>query len=105
MPGTEKRRFKRRRILVQVGIVYRGDYFYETACEISEGGMLLRVTNEYGVGDMIEVCFVADSGDLIEERVEVVYRLKGPDRSEYIGVRFTDISPDNKKMIHNLVER
>lgn len=104
MATPDKRRFKRRKIQVQVAVFYRGDYFYEKSCEVSEGGMLLRVTSDYAVGDLVELCFVASSGDLVEERAEVVYRLVGEGGESYVGVRFIDISINNQKLIHQFVE-
>jgi hypothetical protein len=105
MSDLEKRRFKRRRVRVQAGIICRGAYFYESIHEISEGGLLLRVTNEYQVGELIEICFVTDSGDLFEEPAEIVYQMKGVDGVDFLGARFTRISSANKNLIHEMVER
>lgn len=102
---NEKRRYQRRSVDCRAVLIHRGQYLNETAVEVSEGGMRVRVLKPYDVGDPLEVCFFLGSGAFIEQVGEVVYSYLTEDGERFIGIKYSNPTPINQNLIRQFVER
>jgi len=109
--GSEKRRYPR--FDVDLPIKYsRSNLFfkYARAVNASEGGLLLHLPEELGVGQQLalKLFFPSDPDlNIIETLVEVVWmdvRLRKDWAWDYqTGVRFVDISPEYMAILKNFL--
>jgi hypothetical protein len=108
---SEKRKYPR--FDVDLPIKYsRSSFFfkYARAVNASEGGLLLHLPEELGIGQQLALKLFfpscADS-NIIETIVQVVWmdvRLRKDWAWDYqTGVRFVDISPDNMAVLKNFL--
>lgn len=100
----EHRRFKRGKLEMLVGVIRAGQFSFEFSCEVSEGGMLLSVYNQYKVSEEIEISFfMPPNGEVILVRGEVVYGLEPEPGKKYVGIRFLDPSSFTQLLIRQYI--
>jgi len=98
------RRYKRRKLVGRVAVVIEGRLRFETAAEISEGGILLKMNEPLPVGTRVELRFFLPQDVFVSAQAEVGYRLEPHEKVHFVGLRFHDITDEMKKRISNFVE-
>ncbi|MCX7979323.1 MAG: PilZ domain-containing protein [Bdellovibrionaceae bacterium] len=102
--GFLRRRFPRRALSAQVGVLHRGHYFIARSHEIGEGGMALVLDSPLAQGDLVVVSVQIPSGDFVSLRGEIRSTQRDPDSGNYIqGVAFTNIKFSHKRQIRAYV--
>jgi hypothetical protein len=76
--------------------------------DISEGGLLLYISDQVEIGQNLKVKLFFDSGlelKTIEAKVEVAWKdFRFEEKSDYrIGVKFTDISPEDMENLRSFL--
>lgn len=88
------RRFERCRIDAPVACLRDEGLCFETAVEISEGGMLMLVQHDYKIGETLDLRFFIPGQMSVAIRGEVAYAMDslsfGPFPSKHVGIRFLD---------------
>ena len=97
------RSFARRKCLANVAIHRHGLFGFETALELSEGGMLIRAQGHYKVGDRCTVNLLVPGGSFISTAAEVAYILDEPGGERQYGLRFLEPSTHVKIEIREFV--
>jgi hypothetical protein len=109
--GSEKRRYPRFDVDLPIKYSRSSLFFkYARAVNASEGGLLLHLPEELGVGQQLalKLFFPSDPDlNIIETLVEVVWmdvRLRKDWAWDYqTGVRFVDISPEYMAILKNFL--
>jgi Tfp pilus assembly protein PilZ len=99
-----RRQHKRRAIDIPVGTICRDQGYFETALELSEGGILVRSDFEYRVGDSAELCFFIPEVSFVAELAEVVYVIDCHSSSRLVGLRFPKPSEEAAASIRTYVD-
>ena len=89
----EMRRHERCKIQMAVASLCNNRLHFDTALEISEGGMLMKTSQAYRVGDLIDLSFVLPKGGCVTARGEVCYTLEPTPGWYAAGIRFLFTSP------------
>ncbi len=90
---VHRRRHKRFKTSLHVAVANHYTLLFETAVQISKGGMLLRTNNLPIMHQTLELRFFLPNKDFIFVKGEIVYRLK-VDGQYYAGVRFLGSNPE-----------
>ena len=85
-------------------MVIAGRLQFETAAEISEGGMLLKMNEPLPVGTRVELRFFLPQDIFVSANAEVGYKLEPQENVHFVGLRFHDITDEMKKRISDFVE-
>jgi c-di-GMP-binding flagellar brake protein YcgR len=109
--GSEKRRYPRFDVDLPIKYSRSSLFFkYARAVNASEGGLLLHLPEELGIGQQLalKLFFPSDPDlNIIETLVEVVWmdvRLRKDWAWDYqTGVRFVDISPEYMAILKNFL--
>lgn len=102
--GYFRRKFPRRKMRRQIGILSGGQYFLAECNEIGEGG--LSFTSEFilNEGDQVVVSIQVPGADFISVRAEIRTTQKKDSEGLVIhGVSFTNIQFAHKRMIRSFV--
>lgn len=98
-----RRQYKRCKVSLQVGVFQHGQFNFNVAVEISQGGMLLKCPVEYRVGTCIEMCFFIPGAAFTMAVGEIAYKLDPIDGVHYAGVRFLQPSAFTQQLIASYV--
>jgi uncharacterized protein (TIGR02266 family) len=82
------------------------DYIAEYVSNISQGGVFIRSKNPLPVGTSVTLRFsvIVDDVEIVEGEGEVV-RVERSDDETGMGVAFTRLSADSKRLIDEIVRR
>jgi uncharacterized protein (TIGR02266 family) len=82
------------------------DYIAEYVSNISQGGVFIRSKNPLPVGTSVTLRFsvIVDDVEIVEGEGEVV-RVERSDEETGMGVAFTRLSADSKRLIDEIVRR
>jgi c-di-GMP-binding flagellar brake protein YcgR len=97
------RRYKRRKLVGRVAVVMDGRLRFETAAEISEGGMLLRTNEVLPVGSRVELRFFLPQDVFISAHAEIGYKLEPHEGVHFLGLRFLELSEEMRDRIAQFV--
>lgn len=97
------RRYKRKKLVGRVAVVLEGRLRFETAAEISEGGMLLRTKDPLPVGTAVELRFFLPQDVFVSARAEVGYKLEPHEGVHMLGLRFLRLPEDMRSRIAQFV--
>jgi hypothetical protein len=90
---VELRRFTRSKIQMSVASLHDNRLNFDTALEMSEGGLLMKTSKAYRVGDHLDLSFCLPRGECVTARAEVCYTLEPTPGWYAAGVRFLFTSP------------
>ena len=97
----ERRRHKRCKYGIKVGVFRAGEFHFEQCHEISEGGMLIAIQNHYEVGDRLEICFFLPSGDFFIVSASPVYTFQSG--AKFAGIQFLNPPKDMVEKVREFV--
>ncbi|MES2965622.1 MAG: PilZ domain-containing protein [Bdellovibrionota bacterium] len=97
------RRFKRRKLVGRVAVVMEGRLRFETAAEISEGGMLLRMKEPMAIGTSLELRFFLPNDVFVSAHADVGYKLEPHEGVHFLGLRFVELSEEMRERISRFV--
>lgn len=82
------------------------DYIAEYVTSISPGGVFIRSQKPLPVGTRVDLKFsvILDDVETVEGEGEVV-RVQNGDKNKGMGVAFTRLSAESKKLIDHIMER
>ena len=86
------RSYARRKCVANVAIHRHGLFGFETALELSEGGMLIQAHGNYKIGDKCTVNLLVPGGSFISTAAEVVYVIEESGGGRQYGLRFLEPS-------------
>lgn len=99
-----QRQYKRQLVELSVGSICNDQGFFETALQVSEGGLLIRTQFRYKVGDQPELGFFLPNGELVSGLGQVVYVMSTNVKDAVLaGVSFTQIDEQMRRAIRNFV--
>jgi hypothetical protein len=102
--SRNKRRFRRHKIDAQVAVISLGRMRFDSAIELSEGGLMIKSLRRYKIGDRLEICFFLADGDFINTTGEVAYSLEPEPGDHHAGVRFVALAPQAAARIRAYVQ-
>ena len=107
--AKEKRRYPRSPVVIKVDYTTVDSFFSEFSRNINEGGIFIETPKPHEPGTAIELVFsLPESGRKINVQGEVVWtREEGdePDEMAGMGIRFHDLSPEDKELINTVVRK
>lgn len=98
------RRFRRKSVDLQMGILLNGQFQFVRITELSEGGLLLRASEPCPIGTMLELCFFLPSGEFVMSLGEVAYHLQPFQKDYYLGIRFTQMFPHAQERVRRFID-
>lgn len=101
----DRRQHRRCKVGLQVGVFQHGQFNFNVAVELSQGGMMLKCPVEYRVGTCIEMCFFIPGAAFTMAVGEIAYKLAPIEGFHYIGVRFLQPSAFTQQLIANFVQK
>jgi len=102
---SNRRQFQRVGFNSQVAVLHRGEFQFEKNLEIGEGGMRLKVGNEYKIGTLVEICFFISETEYVSAFAEVLYELSPEKEERQIGLRFVLPPVNVQSSIRKYVEK
>lgn len=88
------RRYERCEIQAPIACIRDEGLAFETVVEISEGGLLMLVSHDYKIGEIMDLRFFIPGHVSIEIRGEIAYLMDsvtmGPSPARHAGVRFLE---------------
>ena len=105
----DKRRQQRHSVILKVDYRDVNKFFTDFAENLSAGGMFIATRKPLPPGTIITVEFILpDTSVKIKTKAEVVWARKStlsPSQKRGMGIRFNDLTEDDKKKIDFLVSR
>lgn len=98
------RRHKRKKLIGRVAVVLDGRLSFETAAEISEGGMLIRAKGPLPIGTALELRFFLPQDVFVSAHAEVGYKLEPHEGVHMLGLRFVELSEDMRNRIAQFID-
>jgi PilZ domain len=87
------RQNKRYKISLRVAVAKHSTLLFETAVEISKGGLLLKTNSLPMLYQILELRFFLPNREFVSVKGEIVYLLK-VEGQHYAGIRFEDSNPE-----------
>ena len=99
-----KRKFPRRKFRRAMGFLFNGDYHLGTGDEIGEGGLSLRLQQDFPVGKEAVLSFQLPGGSFVCVRIEIRNAQKNSRTGQVlIGCLFKNIKFERKREIRSYV--
>lgn len=98
-----RRKFPRRNITKNIGVLYRGDYDIKSGVAIGEGGLSFFSSQMVPVAEEVIITFKIPGGHMTSVRAEVRNHLS-QDRNKVVhGLRFINLSVEGRRKIRAFV--
>ncbi len=107
-PSPQSGAHQRQHVRVDVNHEFKHieDYIAEYVSNVSQGGVFIRSKNPLPLGTrvMLKFSIIVDDIEIVEGEGEVVRVERGPEEMG-MGVAFTRLTAESKKLIDTIIER
>lgn len=99
------------RVPVQLLVDYRsdGNYLFDFCRDLGTGGVFIETKQPLSHGSVVELTFtLPDSKETLEAKGRVIWvqtEIPGKSLTPGMGVQFEDFTPDQRRLLHEFVER
>lgn len=89
-----------------INVFWDDSFVFEHSLEVSEGGLLMTAASRvYQLGDQFRLSFKLPYSQIVSLQGEVIYVLNGFYGPRQVGIRFLQISSDDRRLIRDYVRR
>ncbi len=106
--GSEKRKSPRIPANIRVNYSTVDEFLSDFTTNINEGGLFIQTKTVLEIGTSVQLKFsLPQAKRLIEVEGEVMWTTSadGPEKNAGIGIKFQDLSEEDKEMINELVRQ